>query len=71
MKLTENQQSVLQWMRRHPDKMYSADELACSLALLQSLQRKGLVSGVYGATAIVGARRGMAWKLTTEGKEVQ
>lgn len=70
MRLTEAQQDILQRMQRKPNEMYTADELQAQVSTLDALQRKGLVSGVFGFTAQYGRRRGGWWKLTAAGKEV-
>ena len=71
MKLTENQRRVLAAMKERPNASFTADRLNATIATMQSLQRAGMVSGVFGATAMFGARRGMEWKLTDGGREVQ
>lgn len=68
MKLSERQQDVLDKMRRNPGDIHDADGLNCELSTLEALQRRGLVSGVFGLTASLGRRRGSWWKLTAKGK---
>ena len=69
MRLTEAQQDILQRMQRKPDEIHTADELQAQVSTMDALQRKGLVSGVFGQTAAYGRRRGNWWKLTAKGKQ--
>lgn len=69
MRLSEAQRDILTRMQRNPDDIHTADELQAAVSTLQSLDRKGLVSGVVGNTRSMGMRRGMWWKLTVEGKQ--
>lgn len=71
MKLSERQQDVLDAMRRKPDAIHTAESLNCDLSTLDSLQRRGLVSGVFGETRSLGRWRGSWWKLIVKGKAAE
>ena len=71
MKLTENQRRVLLAMRERATASFTADRLGATIFTMESLKRAGLVTGVFGATSLFGAKRGMEWKLTDGGREVE